>query len=108
MSYNVELSDNFKKEAKRLIKKYPSLKAELNKLFGLLEENPTMGTHLGNNIYKIRLAIDSKNAGKSGGARVMSFVQVTGTTVLLFSIYNKGEKDSISDKEIKAFLKDYL
>lgn len=108
MSYNVELSDNFKKEASKLSKKYPSLKTELAALFTTLETNPTLGTSLGNNIYKIRLAIASKNKGKSGGARIMSFVMVTDTTVLLFSIYNKGDKDSISDDEIKELLKDYL
>ena len=108
MSYKVELSENFKKEASKLSKKYPYLKTELATLFATLETNPTLGTPLGNNIYKIRLAIASKNKGKSGGARVMSFVLVTDTTVLLFSIYNKGEKDSISDDEIKELLKDYL
>ncbi|EOR96366.1 hypothetical protein ADIARSV_0443 [Arcticibacter svalbardensis MN12-7] len=54
MSYSIELSENFKKEAKRLIKKYPSLKSELAELFTDLEENPTLGTPLGNDIYKIR------------------------------------------------------
>lgn len=108
MSYKVKLTDTFKKEAKRLTKKYPSLKGELNELFNALEEDPTMGTPLGNDVYKIRLAIASKNKGKSGGARVISYVKVTKNTVLLFSIYNKGEKDSISDKEIQALLKDYL
>jgi mRNA-degrading endonuclease RelE of RelBE toxin-antitoxin system len=108
MSYNIELSANFKKEAKRLTKKYPSLKTELAELFTELEENPTTGTPLGNDIYKIRLAIASKNKGKSGGARVLSFVKVTQTTVLLFSIYNKGEVDSLTDKEIKELIKDYL
>lgn len=108
MSYKIELSDNFKKEAKRLIKKYPSLKSELANLFGELEENPTLGISLGNDIYKIRLAIASKNKGKSGGARVMSYVKVTATTVLLFSIFSKGEKDSISDAEILELLKEYL
>jgi len=57
MNYSIELSANFKKEAKRLIKKYPSLKIELAELFIELEENPTTGTPLGNDIYKIRLAI---------------------------------------------------
>ena len=108
MSYKIELSENFKKEARKLSKKYPSLKTELAALFTALETNPTVGTPLGNNIYKIRLAIASKNKGKSGGARVMSFVMVTETTVLLFSIYNKGDKNSISDDEIKDLLKDYL
>jgi len=38
----------------------------------------------------------------------MSFVKVTDTTVLLFSIYNKGDKDSISDNEIDDLIKGYL
>ena len=63
-----------------------------------------MGIPLGNDVYKIRVAIDSKNKGKSGGARVISYVKVSITTVLLFSIYNKGDKDSISDKEIKELI----
>jgi mRNA-degrading endonuclease RelE of RelBE toxin-antitoxin system len=108
MRYSVELSSNFKKEAKRLIKKYPSLKKELSMLFSELEENPTFGIPLGNDVFKIRLAIASKNKGKSGGARVLSFVKVTKTSVLLFSIYSKGEVDSLSDKEIKELIKDYI
>jgi mRNA-degrading endonuclease RelE of RelBE toxin-antitoxin system len=108
MNYSIELSANFKKEAKRLIKKYPSLKTELAELFIELEENPTTGTPLGNDIYKIRLAIASKNKGKSGGARILSFVKVMQTTVLLFAIYSKGEIDNITDKDIKELIMDYL
>ena len=105
MNYNVELSFNFKKEAKKLIKKFPSLKQELADLFTTLERNPTIGTSLGNDIYKIRLAISSKNKGKSGGARVLSFVKSTETKVLLFSIYNKGDIENLTDKEIKRLIK---
>ncbi len=108
MSYSVELTDNFLKEAKRLSKKYPSLKIELKKLFTELETNPTIGTPLGNDIYKIRLAIASKNKGKSGGARVLSFVKVSQTTVLLFSIYSKGEVDNLTDKQIQTLIKEHL
>jgi mRNA-degrading endonuclease RelE of RelBE toxin-antitoxin system len=108
MSYKIDLTSNFKKEAKKLTKKYPSLKIELESLFSKLEENPALGIPLGNDIYKIRIAIDSKNKGKSGGARVLSFVKITETTVLLFSIYSKGDIDNLSDREIKALIKDYL
>lgn len=108
MSYKIELSANFKKEARKLVKKYPSLKAELADLFAELEVNPTSGIPLGNDIYKICMAIASKNKGKSGGARVLSFVKVTDTSVLLFSIYSKGDRDSISDKEIEELIKDYM
>jgi mRNA-degrading endonuclease RelE of RelBE toxin-antitoxin system len=48
MSYSVELLDNFKKEAKKLIKKYASLKEEIKVLGQSLAENPKQGTSLGN------------------------------------------------------------
>ncbi len=86
MSYSVELTDNFRKEAKKLQKKYPSLKSELEELGNLLSENPTAGTYLGNNVYKIHLAIKSKGKGKRGGARVMTHVKVVNEKVYLFSI----------------------
>lgn len=108
MSYKIELTDNFKKEAKKLIKKYASLRSELAELGKELAENPTLGTPLGNDVYKIRLSIASKNKGKSGGARLISFVKIIDETVYLLSIYNKGNRDSISDKEIEDLMSDYL
>lgn len=108
MNYSIELTANFKKEAKRLSKKYPSFKSELSELIDQLEVNPTLGTPLGNDIYKIRLAIASKNKGKSGGARVLTFVKITQTTILLFSVYSKSEIDNLSDKSIKELIKNYL
>ena len=107
MSYSVILSGNFKKEAKRLVRKYPSLKNELTALGEALAENPTLGIPLGNDVFKIRLAVASKGRGKSGGARVISYVQFVDETVLLLSIYNKGEKDTISDQEIQRLLEGY-
>ena len=108
MNYKIELTDNFKKEAKKLIKQYASLRVEIAELGKELTVNPTSGTPLGNDIYKIRLAIASKNKGKSGGARIITFVKIVDETVFLLSIYNKGEKDTISDKEIETLSKDYL
>ena len=105
MSYKIELTDNFKNEAKKLIKKYASLRTEIIELGKELAENPTSGTPLGNDVYKIRLAIASKNKGKSGGARIISFVKIIDETVYFLSIYNKGNKDSISDKEIEELIK---
>jgi len=107
MGFKVIVSDNFKKEAKRLTRKYRSLKNELEILGQELSEKPTLGTPLGHDVYKIRLAVASKGKGKSGGARVITYVQIDEETVLLLSIYNKGEKDSISDKEIQKLVEEY-
>lgn len=107
MNYKVELTDNFKKEAKPLIKKYALLKNELAELGKELSLNPILGTPLGNDVYKIRLAIASKNKGKSGGARIISFVKIIDETVFLLSIYSKGNRDNISDNEIQELLKGF-
>lgn len=97
-------SDNFEKEAKRLIKKYRSLAQELAILIENLTENPTQGTPIGQDCYKIRLAIKSKGKGKSGGARVITCVVAIHDTVTLLSIYDKAHQGTISDKELNRLL----
>jgi len=74
MSYNIIPTDNFNREAKKLAKKHSSIKRDLATLGKELIENPTKGTHLGNNVYKVRMAITSKGKGKSGGARVIFYI----------------------------------
>lgn len=105
MSYKTSLSQRFQKEAKRLMKKYPSLAKELFHLRNLLTKNPFEGTPIGHNCYKIRLSIASKGKGKSGGARVITYVYVQGETVYLLTIYDKSEQGNISDKELQNLLK---
>ena len=104
MSYRIEITRNFAREAKPLLKKYVSLKGELNELGEELSENPEKGIPLGNNLYKIRLAIASKGRGKSGGARVITYLKTERGNVYLLSIYDKGERDTITDKEIRDIL----
>ena len=101
MNYKVDTILLFDKQAKRLNKKYPSLKSDLMTLIDKLANDPKSGTALGNNFFKIRLAITTKGKGKSGGARVITYVKVTATTVYLAAIYDKGEKNTISDSELK-------
>jgi hypothetical protein len=105
MSYNISTISLFDKQAKRLAKKYPSIKNDLIKLIAILSDNPELGTSLGNNFYKIRFSISSKGKGKSGGARLITYVKVTETTIYLTSIFDKSEKENISDEELKAILK---
>lgn len=97
MSFSVIPIDKFKKEAKRLIKKYPSLKKELIELNSILQDNPTSGTSLGNNTFKIRIAIKSKGAGKSGGARVITYTVTENKEIYLLTIYDKAVLNSIND-----------
>ncbi|MFY8189494.1 MAG: type II toxin-antitoxin system RelE/ParE family toxin [Bacteroidia bacterium] len=105
MSYKVKTIDVFEKQAKRLIRKHASLKKELFQLIQELKENPEQGTAIGNSCFKIRIAIASKGKGKSGGARIITNIVVTNATVYLLSIYDKSEKENLTDKELKELLK---
>jgi len=105
MNYKVDALAVFEKQAKRLSKKYPSLKDDLKILIGILEENPTTGIALGNNFFKIRLKISSKGKGKSGGARVITYLKVVKNTVYLSAIYDKGEKETITKEELDFIFK---
>ena len=105
MSFNIVTTPSFEKEFKQLVKKYPSVKKDLAVLADLLLKEPTMGTALGHDCYKIRMAITAKGKGKSGGARVITFVQIIETTIFLLSIYDKADAANISDKELKRRLK---
>ena len=104
MSFSVIPSDKFKKEAKRLFKKYASLKEELAELNNTLSNAPETGTPLGKDIYKIRLAIKSKGKGKSGGGRVITYVVKANKEVYLLTIYDKSELENIDDKTLKSII----
>ncbi|MBK8398320.1 MAG: hypothetical protein IPL26_24150 [Leptospiraceae bacterium] len=113
MSVEIIALHNFRKEAKRLIKKYHSLKEELSLLESELRQNPHLGVELKKNTYKIRLAVKSKGKGKSGGLRVITHIEIEfevdsrkATKVYLLSIYDKSEYENISDNFLASLLKE--
>jgi mRNA-degrading endonuclease RelE of RelBE toxin-antitoxin system len=115
MNYKIIVIDNFKREAKPLLKKYPSLRAELEALQVQLLENPRMGVRINENMYKIRLAVKSKGRGKSGGMRLITYVweieiEITEdtaealTTIFWASIYDKSEAENISNHDLERLI----
>ena len=106
MSFSILLTDTFQKDVKQLSKRYSSLKTDLLNLIESLEINPIQGTPLGNDFFKIRLAITSSRKGKSGGARVITLVKVIDKKVFLITIYSKSERESISKEELERQIKD--
>lgn len=105
MSYNIIPTLRFEKELKRLANKFPSLKREFAKLIATISDNPQSGSFLGNNCYKIRLAIASKGKGKSGGARVITHLYIASETVYLLTIYDKSEKSDLKPNELQEIVK---
>ncbi|MGA0559884.1 type II toxin-antitoxin system RelE/ParE family toxin [Larkinella sp. VNQ87] len=104
MSYDIKSLPTFDRQAKRLAKKYPSLSTDLRILFDSLRGEPTQGAALGKGCYKVRMAIASKKQGKSGGARVITFVKVVQEAVYLLAIYDKSEKEDLAPGELDTYL----
>ena len=104
MNFKVLTIPPFDKQLKRLAKKYPSLKSEIVELITELQSNPKIGITLGNDCYKIRIAITSKGKGKSGGARIITYLAISENEVYLLSIYDKAEQSNISEKELLQLL----
>lgn len=105
MSYSVIATPRFKKEAKKLLKRYGSLKSELFELEKNLSENPTLGTDLGNNTFKIRIPIKSKGKGKSGGGRVITYIINELSEVILLTIFDKSDFETIDDRVLKNLIR---
>ena len=105
MSFNVIVTTEFKKHAKNIAKKHHSLKSDIGELIDSLEKEPTQGEPLGKDCYKVRMAIASKGKGKSGGSRVITCVKVVDQDVYMLSIYDKSDKESITDKELNKLLR---
>ena len=107
MNYEINYISSFAKELKRLGKKYRSMRQDYARLLEELHANPAAGVSLGRGVRKVRMAIASKNKGKSHGARVITFTysvdEESGTIVLLF-LYDKEERDTITSAEIDALL----
>lgn len=104
MAFKVKTTDVFERQAKRLIKKYSSLKIELLSLVQNLKADPTQGSPIGNNCYKIRISIASKKRGKSGGGRIITNVVVVESSVYLLTVYDKSEKKDLEPGELKRLL----
>jgi mRNA-degrading endonuclease RelE of RelBE toxin-antitoxin system len=96
----------FRKELKRLAKKYPSIPNDYANLLQSLQNNPQQGAPLGSNAYKVRMLIGSKNTGKSGGARVITFLKIERDTLRLLTIYDKANTDTIPDAVLKKMIED--
>ncbi len=108
MICNITFTPDFKSNLKVLCKRYKSMKQDFTDFLEDMEKNPFQGRELGKGLRKIRMAITSKGKGKSGGARVITvtaIVSVDETDVTLLTIYDKSDRETIKDSELKKILK---
>jgi len=95
-------SEHFKKQLKKLKKKYPRIKDDLLEIIEPF--NPNNEISIGRSIYKIRIPSTDMQKGKSGGFRSYIYLYVKKDFLLPLCIYPKSETESITESELKYHL----
>ncbi len=105
----VEKATQYKKELKKIGKKYRSIEQDIKDLIEKLEAGETPGDRINGNqyeVYKVRVKNSDINKGQSGGYRVIYYTKNI-EKVLLTAIYSKSEQANITNKEIETRIKEY-
>ena len=107
MTTKIIPSNRFQKELKRLARKFPAVIVEVETLSKTLASDERPGDKIPNvasyETYKVRLKNPSASKGKSGGFRVIYYVRIADTVVLL-SIYSKTEQENIAPEAILSII----
>ena len=107
MNYKIDLIPSFRKDVKKLSKKYKNIKKDLSTLKNIFNQNSPkeIGISIGHHCYKLRLKNSDIQKGKSGGYRVIYFY-IEDDTITLISIYSKSDLANIDENEIIERLKE--
>jgi mRNA-degrading endonuclease RelE of RelBE toxin-antitoxin system len=76
MNFEVIHTRLFEKELKHLSKKYQSFKSDFERLYDDLQKNPRLGMMIGEDLYKIRLAIQAKIKASDERVELVGTVQI--------------------------------
>lgn len=107
MNWTIDFTTEFSKGAKVLRKRYKSFMNDLENFKDSIMKNPFQGAELVSGIRKIRMTIESKGKGKSGGARVITltyYVSEAEGKVHFLIIYDKSDTDTVDAKVVQRYV----
>jgi mRNA-degrading endonuclease RelE of RelBE toxin-antitoxin system len=106
MTININYTNEFKRNLRHLIKKYPHIRQDVEPVINALQTGELLGDkvqHIGYSVYKCRLKNSDRQKGKSAGYRIIYYLK-TSTEIILITIYSKSEQADISANEIKSII----
>jgi len=109
MATRVNFALPFTKDLDRLERRFPQVVDEVENLVLQVRSGERPGDkipHVGYDVRKVRLANPSAGRGKSGGFRVVYYLQQA-DSVLMLTIYTKTEKSDITADQIRRIIEDY-
>lgn len=107
---NVEYGRSFKRQLKRLARRYRRIKSDLEPILEALNAGETPGDQMtghGYTLYKVRAANSDSQRGKSGGYRVVYYLK-TDTRCVLVTVYSKSEQEDIAPDALDRLMNEVL
>jgi len=104
----VLFTSEFKRSLRRLLKRYRSIRRDVESLVEELASGETPGERVkgtGHVVYKVRVANTDARRGKSGGYRVVYYVQ-TSERVILVTVYSKSDQGDISSAVLRQIIEE--
>jgi mRNA-degrading endonuclease RelE of RelBE toxin-antitoxin system len=105
----IEASPTFQKKLRELAKKYRSIRQDLQPIISQLEQGELLGDQIsgiGYPVFKMRIKNSDIQKGKSGGYRLIYYVKIS-TSIVLLTIYPKSEQSDIEANEIRDIIAKY-
>ncbi len=107
MTYKVQLAASFKRSVKKLKRRYPHIQDDIRDGIEVLLHAPRLGVVVSGSggIRKIRLANRDARRGKSGGYRLLYYLEDEETQALyLLLVYSKSDRANVTRHELKQLL----
>ena len=105
----IDETKKFRKEVKKLLKRYNSARKDIEPLIKQLESGEIPGDRIAENkypVYKVRIPNSDTRKGKSSSYRVIYYT-ITSESILLTTIYSKSDRRTISNKEVEDIIGEY-
>ena len=105
----VVFTPEFKRNVRRLARKYRSVRSDVAPVVEQLEQGQTPGDQVqrtGYAVFKVRIRNSDAQRGKSGGYRMIYYLK-TQERVILVTIYSKSDQGDISADVIRRVISEY-
>ena len=109
-SIEIFLTSRFKKDLGQLAKRYRSIRKDLEPLVEQLKSGEILGDQisgLNSQVFKVRLKNSNIQKGKSAGYRVIYYVKIE-ISVVLVTIYSKSDTSDIENNVIEKIIKEFV
>lgn len=103
----IHYSAAFKRQLRRLSRKYRYIRSDLQPIIARIEAGETPGDRIpsvGHVVYKVRAPNSDARRGKTGGYRIIYYLH-TEENIVLISIYSKAEQSDIEVTEIARIIR---